>query len=167
MKLPISVFVCTGCVCSIRVGVNSFFVTIWYVFVKGVYTRCCLCTGCIYIVYCMCVYTVYCLCTHQYVFFAQGVYTVCWYCTGCIHSMFVVQCVHNMFCLYRVCTHYVVCLYRVCTQYGDLELWLLGMEAGHLIPTFQQHQISLPTFLRMTDVDLTKVIEMKVQINAW
>ncbi|XP_077985257.1 ankyrin repeat, SAM and basic leucine zipper domain-containing protein 1-like [Glandiceps talaboti] len=42
-------------------------------------------------------------------------------------------------------------------RYGDLELFLCGLELGHLVPLFQDHQITFPAFLRMNDHDLEKI----------
>jgi ankyrin repeat/SAM/basic leucine zipper domain-containing protein 1 len=46
---------------------------------------------------------------------------------------------------------------KVYAKYGDLELFLCGLELGSLVPLFQQHQVDLGTLLRMRDSDLEKV----------
>ena len=42
-------------------------------------------------------------------------------------------------------------------RYGDLELFLSGLECSNLIPTFQQHQVTFADFLKMSDHDLMQV----------
>ncbi|XP_070559476.1 ankyrin repeat, SAM and basic leucine zipper domain-containing protein 1-like [Ptychodera flava] len=42
-------------------------------------------------------------------------------------------------------------------RYGDLELFLCGLELGQLVPLFQEQQISFSAFLRMNDSDLEKI----------
>lgn len=46
---------------------------------------------------------------------------------------------------------------QICARYGDLELFLCGLELSSLVPVFQQHQINLSALLRMRDYDLEKV----------
>jgi len=41
--------------------------------------------------------------------------------------------------------------------YGELELFLSGLDLGNLIETFQQNQVTFAQFLRMTDADLQQV----------
>ncbi|XP_071960396.1 ankyrin repeat, SAM and basic leucine zipper domain-containing protein 1-like [Antedon mediterranea] len=42
-------------------------------------------------------------------------------------------------------------------RYGDLELFLFGMNLGHLIPVFQHQELDFTTVLQMTEGDLEKV----------
>ena len=44
----------------------------------------------------------------------------------------------------------------VCT-YGDLEIFLSGLELGNYIQLFQRNDVTFPAFLRMTDHDLQQV----------
>ena len=46
---------------------------------------------------------------------------------------------------------------KVYAKYGDLELFLCGLELGSLVPLFQQHQVDFGALLRMRDCDLEKV----------
>ncbi|KAK3585906.1 hypothetical protein CHS0354_038442 [Potamilus streckersoni] len=46
---------------------------------------------------------------------------------------------------------------RYFKKYGELELFLAGLELGHLVPLFQQQQVEFADFLRMTDEDLIKM----------
>ncbi|XP_062501183.1 ankyrin repeat, SAM and basic leucine zipper domain-containing protein 1-like [Corticium candelabrum] len=46
---------------------------------------------------------------------------------------------------------------QACAKYGDLELFLCGIELGSLVPIFQRHQIDFGALLRMRDCDLEKV----------
>ena len=51
-------------------------------------------------------------------------------------------------------------LFFVCSglvKFGELEMFLSGLDLTSLIPTFQQHQVTFTTFLRLTDVDLQQV----------
>ena len=41
--------------------------------------------------------------------------------------------------------------------YGDLEMFLSGLELGDLIPVFQNNNITFQGFLKMTDHDLQQV----------
>jgi ankyrin repeat/SAM/basic leucine zipper domain-containing protein 1 len=41
--------------------------------------------------------------------------------------------------------------------YGELELFLAGLDLAHLIPVFRQQLVSFQTFLRLTDVDLMRI----------
>ena len=41
--------------------------------------------------------------------------------------------------------------------YGDLELFLSGLQLGDLIPVFQEQDVSFPRFLQLTDKDLLQV----------
>jgi len=43
------------------------------------------------------------------------------------------------------------------SSYGDMELFLAGIELSSLVPLFKQHDVSFPVFLRLTDSDLQKV----------
>lgn len=47
--------------------------------------------------------------------------------------------------------------FRRFTNYGDLELFLAGLELPDLIPVFQEQQINLQTLLRMREADLERV----------
>lgn len=47
--------------------------------------------------------------------------------------------------------------FRSTISYGDLELFLSGLELGKLIPLFQDHKVKFADLLRMTDGDLQKV----------
>ncbi|KAK3101327.1 hypothetical protein FSP39_002709 [Pinctada imbricata] len=42
-------------------------------------------------------------------------------------------------------------------KYGELELFLSGLDLGHFIGLFQQHQIDFATLLRSSDDDLCKM----------
>lgn len=44
-----------------------------------------------------------------------------------------------------------------CLRYGDLELFLFGLELGHLVPLFQAQEISFDGFLQLTDTDLQQI----------
>lgn len=44
-----------------------------------------------------------------------------------------------------------------CHRYGDLELFLFGLELGHLVPLFQNQQVSFDGFLKLTDTDLQQI----------
>ena len=44
----------------------------------------------------------------------------------------------------------------MCT-YGDLEIFLSGLELGNYIQLFQRNDVTFPAFLRMTDHDLQQV----------
>ena len=44
----------------------------------------------------------------------------------------------------------------VCT-YGDLEIFLSGLELSSYIQLFQRNLVTFPAFLRMTDHDLQQV----------
>lgn len=44
-----------------------------------------------------------------------------------------------------------------CVRYGDLELFLFGLELGHLVPLFQAQQISFDSFLQLNDADLQQI----------
>lgn len=56
-----------------------------------------------------------------------------------------------------------LCCCRLCStdaiesSYGDMELFLAGIELSALVPLFKQHGVSFPMFLRLTDSDLQKV----------
>lgn len=42
-------------------------------------------------------------------------------------------------------------------KYGELELFLCGLELGSFVYKFQEQHVDFPTFLRMTDEDFIKV----------
>lgn len=44
------------------------------------------------------------------------------------------------------------------TTYGDLELFLCGLDLSYLVDVVRGHQIDFNTFLRLTEEDLVKVI---------
>ena len=44
--------------------------------------------------------------------------------------------------------------------YGELELFLSGLDLGVLISTFQHHEVNFSQFLRMTDKDLQQVCDV-------
>ncbi|XP_028409342.1 ankyrin repeat, SAM and basic leucine zipper domain-containing protein 1-like [Dendronephthya gigantea] len=44
-----------------------------------------------------------------------------------------------------------------CVRYGDLELFLFGLELGHLVPLFQDHKITFDGFLQLTDAELQQI----------
>eukprot|EP00794_Sanderia_malayensis_P007117 gene7117-7921_t len=41
--------------------------------------------------------------------------------------------------------------------YGDLELFLYGLELGHLVKIFRAHQLTFQDFLKITDEELTTI----------
>ena len=43
------------------------------------------------------------------------------------------------------------------SNYGDLELFLAGIDLSSFVPLFKQQGVSFPMFLRLTDSDLQKV----------
>ena len=44
-----------------------------------------------------------------------------------------------------------------CVRYGDLDLFLLGLQLGDLLPLFQSHRVKFSDLLSMTDRDLEQV----------
>ena len=46
---------------------------------------------------------------------------------------------------------------RECVRYGDLDLFLLGLQLGDLLPLFQSHRVKFSDLLSMTDRDLEQV----------
>ena len=46
---------------------------------------------------------------------------------------------------------------KECHQYGDMEVFLLGLQLEDILPIFQQHQIDFAILLSMTDDDLKQV----------
>ena len=46
---------------------------------------------------------------------------------------------------------------KECNQYGDMEVFLLGLQLEVILPIFQQHQIDFAILLSMTDNDLKQV----------
>ena len=44
-----------------------------------------------------------------------------------------------------------------CVRYGDLDLFLLGLQLGDLLPLFQNHRVKFSDLLSMTDRDLEQV----------
>ncbi|XP_006816395.1 ankyrin repeat, SAM and basic leucine zipper domain-containing protein 1-like [Saccoglossus kowalevskii] len=42
-------------------------------------------------------------------------------------------------------------------RYGELELFLCGLELAHLVPLFQEQEITFSTFLRLNDADLERM----------
>ena len=43
------------------------------------------------------------------------------------------------------------------TTYGELELFLCGLDLNQLVPLFQAQHVEFSTFLRLTEEDLIKV----------
>lgn len=44
-----------------------------------------------------------------------------------------------------------------CHQYGDLEIFLLGLQLESILPLFQKHGVNFAMLLTMTDSDLKQV----------
>ena len=44
-----------------------------------------------------------------------------------------------------------------CVRYGDLDIFLLGLQLGDLLPLFQSHRVKFSDLLSMTDRDLEQV----------
>ena len=49
------------------------------------------------------------------------------------------------------------------TTYGELELFLCGLDLSQFVPLFQSQHVEFNTFLRLTEEDLIKV---KLTIGA-
>ena len=49
-------------------------------------------------------------------------------------------------------------------RYGELELFLCGLDLSDLIQLVHSHRIEFPTFLRMTEEDLINVRKFTVQV---
>ncbi|XP_046854028.1 ankyrin repeat, SAM and basic leucine zipper domain-containing protein 1-like isoform X2 [Xenia sp. Carnegie-2017] len=46
---------------------------------------------------------------------------------------------------------------RDCVRFGDLEMFLFGLELGHLIPLLQEHKINFEGLLQLTDSELQQL----------
>ena len=44
-----------------------------------------------------------------------------------------------------------------CQQYGELDVFILGLQLEDLLPTFKRHHINFTALLTMTDEDLKQV----------
>lgn len=42
-------------------------------------------------------------------------------------------------------------------KYGDLELFLHGLELGYLVPKFQEHQLQFPDLLKLTEKEMIEI----------
>lgn len=67
-------------------------------------------------------------------------------------------------------THILAERTEECIQYGDLEMFLLGLQLGDLLPLFKEHRVTFSTLLSMTEEDLEQVQCLTVlssMLNVW
>ena len=65
---------------------------------------------------------------------------------------------NNAHCLFSSSNSASSSSHQYGTTYGELELFLCGLDLSHLVPLFQSQHVEFKTFLRLTEEDLIKVV---------